>query len=638
MELLIRKRASKYQFFKDFYGDSSSNFKVSIGDVVIFKQISLKFKMLAAASSNKHSIFSTNETGFKMLDLMLQNLHDNNKRKIYDPELKEICLLLFLYGGRMTYNLLSELLPIPKLSSIRRELGEVANVQEGVLRVEELKSFLEKNNLPFDIWISEDATRCVAQVDHDSKEDKFVGFVLPYNDETGMPLVEKYKNITPNVLKASLLSEPKSNYLYTIIAQPLKRGSPSFCLCVYGTNNSFTSEHVHKRFNYVVEALAQVGINVIGWSSDGDSRLLSTMKKVADLSSTESDGVREEFKTFYFSKMNAPVSPIQDPEHLKTKMRNWVIQPSSPLRIGKHIISISFLQNIINNVPRGEHELTQSDIDCSDRMNVKSAEKLFQPKVISLLEANYPQETKGLVLYLTIMKNVSDAFAPYESLENRIIKMWFNVFVLRIWKHSCSSEKSLKDFITSNVYNCMELNAHMLVNAYRCLRDANKLHLFIPELFSSQPCESFFRCARSLTSTQSTVINFTTMQFLQKIKRIDCMIDLSSKYKEKKNINFDSEVPALTDESIFNLIMTAKEQADEKISALEINNPKEFIRIALENEKKKVKKEKEGTKMENLSLEEIISTDNEDDLIADASGFLEETTGKILLGSEIYSK
>lgn len=78
--------------------------------------------------------------------------------------MKELCLLLFLTGGPTTYNLLSSVLPLPSLALIRKELGIFKHVSEGILRVDELKSFLIQNNLPLDIWLSEDATWCITQV------------------------------------------------------------------------------------------------------------------------------------------------------------------------------------------------------------------------------------------------------------------------------------------------------------------------------------------------------------------------------------------------------------------------------------------------------------------------------------------
>lgn len=67
-------------------------------------------------------------------------------------------------------------------------------------------------------------------------------------------------------------------------------------------------------------------------------------------------------------------------------------------------------------------------------------------------------------------------------------------------------------------------------------RDNETPHLFRPWLFSSQPCESRFRAARSITSTFSTVINFSIMEMLYKERRMDFITDASFNLKDKYNI------------------------------------------------------------------------------------------------------
>lgn len=47
-------------------------------------------------------------------------------------------------------------------------------------------------------------------------------------------------------------------------------------------------------------------------------------------------------------------------------------------------------------------------------------------------------------------------------------------------------------------------------------------------LFSSQPCENIFRDARSLSGIYSTGINFTMMQFLKRIDRLNACTNLNS--------------------------------------------------------------------------------------------------------------
>jgi len=47
--------------------------------------------------------------------------------------------------------------------------------------------------------------------------------------------------------------------------------------------------------------------------------------------------------------------------------------------------------------------------------------------------------------------------------------------------------------------------------------------MFIPWHFSSQACEELFRTTRSMTSTFSTVVNFTMKDILQRLTRIELL-------------------------------------------------------------------------------------------------------------------
>lgn len=51
---------------------------------------------------------------------------------------------------------------------------------------------------------------------------------------------------------------------------------------------------------------------------------------------------------------------------------------------------------------------------------------------------------------------------------------------------------------------------------------------FLPFLYNSQPCESFFRQLRSFTTTYSTVANCSVKEILGRIKKIQLLSDIST--------------------------------------------------------------------------------------------------------------
>lgn len=79
-------------------------------------------------------------------------------------------------------------------------------------------------------------------------------------------------------------------------------------------------------------------------------------------------------------------------------------------------------------------------------------------------------------------------------------------------------------FITNNVYVCVELNGHLLINiVYNVIQG-----LFPPEslriwMTGSQSCEQLFRILRSMTPTFSTIVNFTLKGVLEKIHKLQLL-------------------------------------------------------------------------------------------------------------------
>lgn len=101
-----------------------------------------------------------------------------------------------------------------------------------------------------------------------------------------------------------------------------------------------------------------------------------------------------------------------------------------------------------------------------------------------------------------------------------------------------SKQYIIKDnFLTTNCYLCIELNAHNLIKLITLFKDNSETlmpEMFCPTIFSSQMCEKLFRTARSMTSTYSTVINFSIKDLINRIDRIrqinSITNDLSGEY------------------------------------------------------------------------------------------------------------
>ena len=62
------------------------------------------------------------------------------------------------------------------------------------------------------------------------------------------------------------------------MTQPLAKNAPSFCLSIFGNCNSFVTSDVLKRWEFISEKLQEQGIRILGFSSDGDTRLFKAMR------------------------------------------------------------------------------------------------------------------------------------------------------------------------------------------------------------------------------------------------------------------------------------------------------------------------------------------------------------------------
>lgn len=150
-----------------------------------------------------------------------------------------------------------------------------------------------------------------------------------------------------------MFSQFKPSKLVNIImAQPIKIGAPSFCLSIFGTDNKFTAENVLTRWNLIKQKLSEVGVKIIGVSSDGDSRLLKAMRHTNKLPCIENYKLPEKWIDFFVADFDSEISCIQDPTHIGTKLRNRILNNKILLLLGDEIVSINHLTILVQQEPK----------------------------------------------------------------------------------------------------------------------------------------------------------------------------------------------------------------------------------------------------------------------------------------------
>lgn len=142
-----------------------------------------------------------------------------------------------------------------------------------------------------------------------------------------------------------------------------------------------------------------------------------------------------DFKLTWFNAVYTENGFVQDTIHIATKFRNRLLKPSILLPFGNKLISVSHLKILINIVSKDKHLLSLSDIECKDKMNFESANKISQAHVRKLL-LNHIPDSEGTVLYLKLLNYIILSCTDlYLTPLERLFKLWYCVFIIRIWRN-----------------------------------------------------------------------------------------------------------------------------------------------------------------------------------------------------------
>lgn len=93
----------------------------------------------------------------------------------------------------------------------------------------------------------------------------------------GCPVPNAFIASSAKTIAQYFNSESRANYAYVIIAKPLNDTAAPFCLSIFGTNNRFSNEDVINKWEFMKTVASEQGIEVLGFSSDGDPRLLKAI-------------------------------------------------------------------------------------------------------------------------------------------------------------------------------------------------------------------------------------------------------------------------------------------------------------------------------------------------------------------------
>lgn len=495
---------------------------------------------------------------YPLLHILLSNAKRNADRPKngyrFDPKSKLFAANFRMKAGRLAYETLQVNIPIamPTLVSTNRYINASnCHITEGVLRAEELRLYLDERNLERVVCLSEDATRVCGRVQYDTKSNQLIGFVLPLSKSNGLPIPLAYPACSAEqIFNHFSDGSPVATFMNVIMAQPIAN-VPAFCLIIFGSDNTYTTLNVIQRWKYIVNELKKVGINVLTISTDSDSKYNAAMRELSEL------GKKSKYKWLSSGENIQWPFFIQDSTHLGTKLRNLLLSTiyiARQLPFGNHFIRLSHLYELIAKLPKDKHQLTASTLSPVDRQNFKSVRRICDTNVTTLLR-DHIKHSEGTVQYLQMIRDILDSLMdPKLSPLQRIRKIWYPLFLIRIWRKFIKSSKkyTCKDnFMSSNCYSCVELNAQAIVKCVLYLKQINKSEYFMPWLFDSQPCESIFRQFRSFTTTYSTVINAALKESINRISKIQFQNDIE--YVTSSDFIYPRTKPAFPPQNQFTL-------------------------------------------------------------------------------------
>lgn len=408
------------------------------------------------------------------------------------------------------------------------------NIVEGVLRHHEFVNYLEERKLPMKAAISEDATRLTGVVQYDAKTNQLMGFVLPTHFGNGMPIPFSYSaRNAGEIIKHFGNKNVVGHYVNVIMAQPLANVAP-FCLLLFASDNKYTSLDVSNRWNYICKELQAVGIDVLVISSDSDPKYNSAMRRCSLLGAKSSTFADTNMFMCGGGYLKMPFF-AQDTVHIGTKMRNRMLQTiDKPRKLPfgkKYFIQMNHLKYLVDHFPKDQHQLTASVLNPKDRMNFPSVTRMYDQRVTDLLTKQV-KNSVGTIVFLEMIRDIIDSYRDKELTPlQRIQKIWYALFVLRLWREYILTKRHLtieENFLSQNCYSCIELNAHTLVLIILYLKEKDMPHLFRPEFYESQPCEMMFSVIRSFTPTFSTVINCSIKEIVNRIGKAQLLSDIAT--------------------------------------------------------------------------------------------------------------
>lgn len=472
-----------------------------------------------------------------LLQRLYRHSESNSRRSKkgfrYDDVVKRFAVAVYILNGSSGYDLIRSNFSksLPHCSIIQKVIGKQKKLNEGEFHFDELCKHLKKWESPPFVHLHLDDTRIINKIEYDPLTDRFVGFVLPINND-GIPLCDTFVLSTYESIKEAFENKSKGKYAHVMVAKPVNN-APTLILFMLCTDAKYNHEVVIRRWKYVEIELKKRGITIISNGADGAGPFLKAMTISTSLFSLQGPTIPSDWTFFLMPKLLESGMCSQDVIHLLAKLRTRLLTPSNVIVMGTEVACRGHLHHLLKFFNKSRHGLTQQILENKDKQNYKSIDNLLNDEVKKcLFEKNDIMKTEGTITYLDMMRNIRDAFLDRGLTPlKRVYLMWEAVFFFRIWrKWLCNNNYSPNDhFVTQNVYVCTELNGHMILNIiYNVVKGKYPVSALRVWTCGSQGCEEVFRLLRSMTPTFSTVVNFSMKGVLERAHKLNFLVSIEA--------------------------------------------------------------------------------------------------------------
>nr|CAH0107495.1 unnamed protein product [Daphnia galeata] len=342
------------------------------------------------------------------------------------------------------------------------------------------KQFLISNYLLLTVCICEDATEIVGRREYDSGTNSVMGFSLPM-EPNGLRNAHLAKVKTAEDIVNLFETLPWASVAVVVLAQPLAE-IPALRICSFASDNRFTMEDVKARKETIAEALEAEGIIMLSYSADCDARELKMERHDLELGKKPPKRCSKE-EAFLYSLKNlwrywtsnriCRSIPNQNTIHEAAKMRARMLRAEKFLAIVNKIASVSHLKSLLQMFGKDVHLLKTEDLNAKNKMNYASCESCanLTQTLITVNNATFfvRIDSEGIQFYLNLMQFVTSSYLDKQlHPEERIYRIWFVVFSVRLWRYWSCCDKMYtlsENFVILNCYLSAEINAHCFVLA-----------------------------------------------------------------------------------------------------------------------------------------------------------------------------